>query len=96
MMNSDPLSASVTPILMISACQDWLLRPSTSNRIGTTLRKQSFDDGSLSVEETFIPDDASECSEQVYVKHLFVCGHPSPIHVEVAGDGDLRVWVTEE
>ena len=45
-------------------------------------------------EEIVVPIDLSAGSEQEYVEDCPVCCHPNVIHVEVARNGDVRVWVS--
>jgi hypothetical protein len=47
-------------------------------------------------EETVVPIDLSAGTSQGYVEDCLVCCRPSVIHVEVEGDGDVRVWAGRE
>jgi hypothetical protein len=47
-------------------------------------------------EEIVVPIDLSAGSEQEYVEDCPVCCCPSIVHVEVAEDGDVRVWAARE
>ena len=47
-------------------------------------------------EEIVIPVDVSEGADQEYVEDCPVCCRPNLIHVELDGEGELRVWATRE
>lgn len=47
-------------------------------------------------EEIVLPIDLSAGSGQEYVEDCPVCCRPNVIHVEVAEDGDVRVWAERE
>ena len=47
-------------------------------------------------EEIVVPIDPSAGSSQEYVEDCPVCCNPSVIRVEIASDGDVRVWGAAE
>ena len=47
-------------------------------------------------EEIVVPIDLTQGSSQVYVEDCPVCCRANVIHVEVDGDGDVRVWAEAE
>lgn len=47
-------------------------------------------------EEVVIPLDPSAGSAQEYVEDCPVCCRPNVIHVEIAEDGEVRVWAEAE
>ena len=47
-------------------------------------------------EEIVVPVDPSAGSNQEYVEDCPVCCNPNVIHVEIDGDGDVRVWAEAE
>ena len=47
-------------------------------------------------EEIVIPVDVSAGAAQEYVEDCPVCCHPNVIHVEIADNGELRVWAAKE
>lgn len=47
-------------------------------------------------EEVIVPIDLSQGTSQDYVEDCPVCCRANVIHVEVAPDGDIRVWAEAE
>jgi hypothetical protein len=47
-------------------------------------------------EEIVVPIDLSAGSVQKYVEDCPVCCCPNVIHLEIAADGDVRVWAERE
>ncbi len=47
-------------------------------------------------EEIVIPIDLSGGASQEYVEDCPVCCHASLIHVEIDGDGEVRLWCEAE
>lgn len=47
-------------------------------------------------EEIEIPIDVSAGESQEYVEDCPVCCRPNVVHVEVEGDGEVRVWAERE
>ena len=47
-------------------------------------------------EEIVIPLDLSAGSEQEYVEDCPVCCRPNVVHIEIDGDGVVRVWAAQE
>jgi hypothetical protein len=47
-------------------------------------------------EEIVVPVDVSAGAAQAYVEDCPVCCRPNVIHVEIDGDGDVRVWADAE
>ncbi len=47
-------------------------------------------------EEIVLPIDLSAGSSQKYVEDFPVCCRPNVVHVEIADDGDVRVWAERE
>ena len=47
-------------------------------------------------EEIVVPIDLSAGSEQEYVEDCPVCCRPNVVHVEVDGEGGVRVWAERE
>jgi hypothetical protein len=47
-------------------------------------------------EEVVIPLDPSAGSSQEYAEDCPVCCRPNVIHVEIAEDGEVRVWAEAE
>jgi hypothetical protein len=47
-------------------------------------------------EEIVIPLDLSAGESQQYVEDCPVCCHPNVIHVELDGEGQIRIWAEAE
>ena len=47
-------------------------------------------------EEVVVPIDLSAGSSQEYVEDCPVCCCPNIVHVDVDGEGDVRVWAARE
>jgi hypothetical protein len=47
-------------------------------------------------EEIVLPIDLSAGARQEYVEDCPVCCCPNVLHIEIAEDGDVRVWAARE
>lgn len=89
MFNSSILSNSVAPHLTTSACQDRAIRLKNPRWTGTQMRDKCDCEGTSVDEESFASTGLSPRSMREF---LGASCNQTVIHVEIDGDGNVRVW----
>lgn len=94
MLSSAKFSEAMIPILMTSAGHDRPFRTDISQRSSTesTIIYHSTASDHLEISSLSHPLQGNEIS----VDESISASHTTAIHIEIGGDGDLRVWATDE